>query len=175
MHKCLALLYPYSNRCTPYCLALFPGAYKKLERSTWYPLLRMHGSPGELGNHCVTSPCYTQYITDSQELLHLQDTCCIPSVRSEFKARNGAEGWTTDGNTACLKWYGLVCMANIYRKLLYMVLPFVFVPHIHFEKATAAYCHHRLGHRTTVVHGVAAHCSVYFTEYFSTLLFTISA
>jgi len=56
--------------------------------------------------------------------------------------------------------YGLVCMVTIYSKLLYMVLTFVPVPHIHFEKAKAAYRHHRLGHHTTVVHGVAAHCSV---------------
>jgi len=57
-------------------------------------------------------------------------------------------------------------MATIYSKLLYMVLPFVFVSHIHFEKAKAAYCHHRLGHRTTVVHGVAAHCSRIFHPIF---------
>jgi len=37
-HKCLALLYPYSNRCTPYYLASFPGAWKKLERSAWCSL-----------------------------------------------------------------------------------------------------------------------------------------
>ena len=29
----------------------------------------------------------------------------------------------------------------------YMVLPFVSVPRIHYEKAEAAYCSHRLGHR----------------------------
>jgi len=66
--------------------------------------------------------------------------------------------------------------------------------HIHFEKAEAAYCRHRLGHHTTVLHGAAAHrsaawCSctpqccmvqlhiavVYFTEYFSMLLSASSA
>jgi len=41
----------------------------------------------------------------------------------------------------------------------YMVLLFVFMPRIHFEKAEVAYQHHRLGHHTTVLHGVAAHCS----------------
>ena len=42
------------------------------------------------------------------------------------------------------------------------------LPHIYFEKAEAAYCQYRLGHHTTVLHGVAA--VVYFTEYFSVLL-----
>ena len=36
-----------------------------------------------------------------------------------------------------------------------MVLLFVSVPRIHAEKAEAAYYHHRLGHRTTGLHGVA--------------------
>jgi len=40
-----------------------------------------------------------------------------------------------------------------------MVSPFVFVLRIHFEKTEATYRRHRLGHRTTVVHGVAACCS----------------
>jgi len=54
-------------------------------------------------------------------------------------------------------------MAIRYDKLLdYMVCT-----HIHFEKAEAAYCHHRLGHHTTVLHGAAAHCS---RKYFSMLL-----
>ena len=40
-----------------------------------------------------------------------------------------------------------------------------------------AYRYHRLGHGTTVLHGVAAHCShiYYFTEYFSVLLSASSA
>ena len=50
----------------------------------------------------------------------------------------------------------------------YMVLPFVFVPRIHFEKA-AAYHRHRLGHCTTGLHGVAHVAVVYFMKYFSLL------
>ena len=49
----------------------------------------------------------------------------------------------------------------------YMVLPFVFVPRIHAEKAEAAYHCHRLGHRITGLHGVAARCSRIFYGYFS--------
>jgi len=52
-----------------------------------------------------------------------------------------------------------------------MVSPFVFVLRIHFEKTEATYRRHRLGHRTTVVHGVAV---VHLSEYFSVLLSAIS-
>ena len=46
-------------------LALFPGTWKKSERSAWYPLFVhacVHGSPGfsgKLGNYCDTGPCCT--------------------------------------------------------------------------------------------------------------------
>jgi len=48
----------------------------------------------------------------------------------------------------------------------YMVLSFVVMPHNYFEKAEVAYCRYRLGHRTTVLHGVAACCSCIFHRIF---------
>ena len=64
---------------------------------------------------------------------------------------NGAEGRKSDGK-------------NVFVRLLdnesySRVLPFVFMPCIHLEKAEALYHRHRLGHCTTVLHGVAVRCS----------------
>jgi len=47
----------------------------------------------------------------------------------------------------------------------YTVLLFVFVAHTTL-KAEAAYHCHRLGHRTTVLHDVASHCSHIFNQIF---------
>jgi len=50
---------------------------------------------------------------------------------------NGAEGQTTDGNTACLTGKDVFVQLPD-KESCYTVLPFVFVPCIHFEKVAVA-------------------------------------
>ena len=58
-------------------------------------------------------------------------------VRKQEIALNSAEGRTTDGNTARLNGKD-VFVWLLDKASCYMVLPFVFMPCIHFEKVAVA-------------------------------------
>ena len=111
----------------------------------------MCGSPGlsgELGNYCDTStlPNHKGRYNYMQPSLFNKcsiNPCCAPLVRLE--AKNGTEGRKTDGNTARLySKDAFVWLPTDTASTHVWVLPFVFVPHIHFGKAGAAYRHHGL-------------------------------
>ena len=72
------------------------------------------------------------YITESRESLQLFiQQSCVMCPQQGWKAKNGTEG--------VFVWYRQIRQVHMYEFLL-----FVFMPHIHFEMAEAAYCHHGL-------------------------------
>ena len=110
----------------------------------------MHGSPGfsgEHGNYCDTSPCFTTahywimgVITSRSSSVRSTKLYRMPSVRLESQEWH----WrTNNSNTARLYskhvfvWLPTDTAAR--QVYTYELLPFVFVPRIHFGKAEEAY------------------------------------
>ena len=133
-------------------LALFRGAWPKLERSAWYPLFTHVRLPRFFWNYCDTSSCCTTIhywitgvVTCTRCLVHSTKTkpCRVPLVRLESQKwhwrTNNWWQYSTSIRQGRIEWLP-TDMASTHV----WVLPFVFIPCIHFGKAEAAYRHRGL-------------------------------